>query len=491
MSAGGRGGGLVFNTFLQNLVMERNLWLRRQLDPRRDIDAECGHPETILPNDFKRSFLRGDIAKRVVTVMPEESWSESPQIFETEDETETEFEKTWTQLEKDFHIFSILQRADILSGIGRFGILLLGIDDGLDLGQPVAALSPTGETIGDAAHQLLYLRPFDEDLVQINKWEVDTKNPRYGLPTEYSIRFEDTTNLSAIPGSSSTGTLAPAGMTSRVHWSRIIHLADNRTSSDVYGLPRMEVVFNRLLDLRKIAGGSGEMFWKGGFPGISLEAMLNENESVDIDIEDVKKQMEAYMNGLQRYLALTGMQAKSLGTQVADPGPHIEAQIKLISMAIGVPWRVFVGSEAAQLASEQDSRAWYRRLARRRSEYLTPYVLLPFVERLIAFGVLPEPAEVRVDWPDLNTLSEQDKATVAEKQTNAISKYVQAGADLLMPPFHFLTLVLGMPDDEARAVLDEAEEAALEESQLRPQPPAPAPAPGQRNGRPTQTQTRR
>jgi hypothetical protein len=226
------------------------------------------------------------------------------------------------------------------------------------------------------------------------------------------------------------------------------------------------------LDLKKIVSGSGEMFWKGGFPGLSLETHPSIENAV-IDEEGIKKQVDDYQNGLQRYLALSGMAAKSLTPQVADPGGHVDVQIKLIAAALGVPWRVFVGSEQAQLASEQDTRAWNKRLTRRRNEYVTPFVVLPLIDRLQAFGVLPmvsEKNEVHVEWPDLHNPSEDEKAGVTEKKTNALAKYVQGGVDTLIPPFHYLTLILGMSDDEAQAVIDAATEQLDNEDGLLQQP---------------------
>ncbi len=435
---------------VQNILLERQAWLRRLLDPRRDLDKECGHPDDpIAVEDYKREFLRGDIAARVVSLFPEESWSDSPQIFETEDETETEFETAWEELEDQLNLYSMLQRVDVLSGIGRFGVLLLGMDDGLPLDQPALGVSENGEPAGNPQLKLLFLRAFDESLVAVKALQSDITSPRYGLPLTYQIHFTDTALGLPITAPSSTTTLQ------EVHWSRIIHVADNRTSSEIFGLPRMQKVFNRLLDVKKIAGGSGEMFWKGGFPGISLETMPGD-EAIEFDKEATKAQLDAYMNGLQRYIATIGMQAKSLNVQVADPGPHLEVQMKLIATAMGVPWRVFVGSEAAQLASEQDSKAWNKRINRRRQEYLNPFVISPFLKRLVMFGVLPEPQEIIIKWPDLNTLGNLDQSMVALNQSNALAKYVQAGADTLIPPFFYLTQVLGMKDDEARAIIDAA-----------------------------------
>lgn len=433
-----------------NVLLERTAWLKRLLDPRRDIDAECGHPETIEIKDYAKFYERGDVARRVVNLYPEESWSDSPEVLENEDDVETEFEEAWKQLAKDARVFHYLQRADIMSGIGRFGVLLLGLDDGKELKDPVDP--------AESGRQLIYLRPFEEYYVDIAVLENDPRNPRYGLPQSYNIQFADTGSSSTSGGTKQI----KSGNTLNVHHSRVIHLADHRQNSDVYGRPRMEVVMNRLLDLRKIAGGSGEMFYKGGFPGLSLQS-LDPEGNVTFDKEATQEQMDKYMNGLQRYIALVGMEAKSLAPQVADPGPHAELQLKLIAISMGVPWRVFIGSEQAQLASGQDMKAWNQRVNRRREEYCTPFILRPFIDRMMEVGVLPQVEDYDVKWEDLNSPSDQEKADVTEKRTNALAKYVQSGSDTMIPPFHFLTLILEFSDDEANAIIEAAEERLADE----------------------------
>jgi hypothetical protein len=443
---------------VRNAFTSRQEWLRKLVDPRRDLDSECGYPKSLSIQDYYQLWLRGDMAARVVSVIPEETWSQDPDVYETEDEEETEFETAWLELNKRMSIFSYLCRADILSGIGRFGVVLIGLDDGEPLDLPVSGMMLEADEGGEGSaqeRQLLFLRPLDESLVTVKALETDFTNPRYGQPLSYRIQFADTSLESSITKSVD------------VHWSRIIHIADNRANSEIFGIPRMERVFNRLLDLRKITGGSGEMFWKGGFPGYSLEtAPSKDGEDIELDVDATKKQMEDYMNGLQRYIATVGLQVKSLAVEIADPRPHVEVQLRAIAAALGVPWRVFVGSEAAQLASEQDTKTWNRRLTRRRLDYVNPFIVRPFIERLVAVGVLPPLAEENslcVDWPDLNSPSDLEQADVASKRTDALAKYVQSGVDTLMPPFLYLTLILGMDDEEARAVVDAAEEQIGEE----------------------------
>lgn len=448
----------------------------------RDVDSECGHPLAIQQQDYDLLWARGDMANRVVCLYPEESWSEPPEVYETEDEEKTAFEMALDEMLKEIPLWTYLQRADILSGVGRYGILLLGFDDGLELSQPVAgvdekdsplpppakrpvknALSneeeeteppvPTTE-LEKPKRKLLYVRPLEERIVKITALEADVRNPRFGLPKTYQLTFMDTDENAPIgsDGKIPNGTLT-------VHWSRVIHLADNRTNNEVYGTPRMKKVFNRLLDLKKIVGGSGEMFWKGGFPGISLESNVGAEEDIEFDAEGAKKQLRDYMEGLQRYIATVGMQAKSLTVQVADPLPHLNAQIQLIAAAMAVPVRVLMGSERGELASSQDMVTWNKRLNKRRVDYINPFMLKPLLDRLIKVGVLPQPGAEGyiIDWVDLNTPSPTDKANTAQKISDAMAKYVQSGSDVLMPPFHFLTLVVGLDKGEAESVIEAAE----------------------------------
>lgn len=420
-----------------------------------DIDKECGYPAVIETHHYEKFFTRGDIAQRVVSLFPTESWEDDPEVYENESDTETEFEKAWKLLLDTFYPFSVLQRIDIMSGVGRYGVLLLGFGDGQTLATPVSGVSVDGKpsTTNTAKNELIYLRPFDETFVTISELETDVSNPRFGKPKIYRVSFA--TDKGQVAGQSNENVLD-------VHWSRIIHVADNRYNSEVYGQPRMKLVYNRLLDLRKLAGGSAEMFWKGGFPGLSIEAMPQvAGEEIEFDEKSIAEQVEKYQAGLQRYLGITGATAKSLAPNVADPTAAITAQLKLIATAMAVPWRILIGSEAAQLASEQDSRAWSRRINKRRLSYINPDLLRPFINRLIDAGALPRPKAYIIDWPGLNESEGKEKAEIAQLQSTAMASYVSSGCDVLMPPFQYLTLVLGFTDEEANAAIDEAEDNLL------------------------------
>lgn len=438
--------------YINNISTLRSQLMTKVLDPRRDIDLECGYPKEVTIEQYRLMFDREAMAKRVVTVFPEESWAMDPEVYESEEAaTETEFEGVWNKFKEDKNVYSILERADVLSGIGRFGIILLGLDDGKPMDQPVEGVPLDGSmegVEGGTERQVLYMRVFPEDYVTVKQRDVDPNSPRYMQPTLYDINVETVT----IPSGQTFSTQRSLS----VHWTRIIHLADNRESSEVYGTPRMKVLFNRLYDIRKLAGGSAEMFWKGAFPGFSLEVDPS-LQGATLDADSIRDAMEDYQNGLQRYIALQGIKVNPLLPQVTDPNPHLDAQINLICIALGVPKRVFEGSEEAKLASSQDKKTWNGRVDRRRRRYLTPHVLRPFVDRLIAAKVLPNPADgYKVDWPDLNAPSDQERADVLEKVVNALAKYIQGSVDQLIPPEEFLGIFMGMDKEEIDAILKKA-----------------------------------
>jgi len=451
---------------IQNTSLFRSALLQKLTGTTRDIDGECGYPTSITAQDYHNQYERNGIAARVVDVWPEESWAVPPDIIEDESpDVETEFEKAWKELDKKLHLLSFLSRADKLSGVGRFGVLLLGVDDGLDLSEPIEGVSETGEmTRTSVERNLIYLRAFDESVVTIKATEQDPTNPRYGQPTIYSVDFTSGTDTSIITST-------------QVHWTRIIHLADNRQMSEIYGVPRMKKTYNRLLDVHKILSGSGEMYWKGAFPGYSFE-VEGDDGTVELDKTSLREEMENYMNGLQRYLALTGVSVKSLAPQVADPSGHLQAQMDAIAFALGIPKRILFGSEQAQLASGQDAKTWNKRVKRRQEEYVTPMVIRPFVDRLIAIGVLPEPVEYQVVWTDLQSLTEAERAEIAEKWAVALSKYVAGNVEAVLAPDEFFGLFGGLEPEQIQQI-QKGLEGFLAEHPPEPEPvPEPIPPQG-------------
>lgn len=475
-----------------NTVMARSQLMSKILDPRRDIDDECGYPKTTAEIEarecYRTLFEREAVASRVVKVFPVSAFQVTPKVYESEDaETITEFEEAWDDLprqvrgKKSYYkgeegnpILNYLCRADIQSGAGHYGVILVGIDDGRDLREP-ADMRPekkedeeetprpseprTARATGNAESEkrkITYLRVFPEWQADITRIDDDITSPRYGQPLEYNLSFVDPHSQRFTASGTTTNTRT-------VHWTRVVHIC----AEEVFHVPKMKPVLNRLLDIRKLYSGSAEMYWKGAFPGYTFETDPSLGGDVEFNVEAARDTVENLVNGLQRYSILNGLSMKGHPPQVVDPTPQINTQIEAICIELDIPKRKFVGSERGELSSSQDEGDWNDRLRQYMNGHLTPNVFVPFIDRLIALFVLPEPEDgYTVWWPDLATQTENEIAQVALTKTQAAAAYIAGQVNTLVPEIDFLTSFLGMEDAEAQEMLEEAEKAAEEQMKV-------------------------
>ena len=417
---------------LSSVLVERATLMSRlgmSYGTTRDIYTALGYVKAPVFEDYYARYKRQDIAKRIVTAYPKACWRKKPIITETEDK-ETEFEKKWAELVTQRKVLTYLSRIDVISGIGQYGVLLLGFDDGKLAEEPV-----------ESASELLYLKPFMQSNADIVDWEVDIHDERYGLPKVYQLQAS-TANQVGI-------------QSQRVHYSRVLHIAEEPGEDDVYGTPRLESVLNRLQDLELVAGGSSEMFWRGAFPGYGFKA----DEKAQLTAQSfaaLQDEIEEYLHGLKRYIRTQGFDIENMSVQVADPKSHVNILLDLIAGATGIPKRILVGSERGELASSQDEKAWNDRIDERRKDHVENNIVRPFVDKLIQVGVLPEPADnYSVDWPAIHVMSDKEQAEVSGIKTEALTKYAMSpGADMIVPPEIFLQRFLGFTKDEVEQMMD-------------------------------------
>jgi len=445
-----------------NQLMSRSKYLNKNLDDRRSINDDCGYPDNPdIDSHFLPLYEREGVARRTVNIYPDECWKSIPSVFETDDtDEETEFEKAFGELgkslmgEEDHYnpedsghpLWEYLHRLDIVSGIGRYGVLLLGFDDSEDFSKEV---QPRNGKI-----KLVYVRVFHEANAQITKLDENKNSSRYGQPVEYSL---STTNVSSVTDSETSVDAM------KVHWTRVIHVADTLVTNELYGTPRLKSNLNRQLDLRKLYGGSAEMYWRGAFPGLALQTNPNMDPDYVIDRTALKDNMENFFNSLQRYSLLEGLEANMLAPTVVDPSPQVAVQIDAICIDIQCPRRIFTGSERGELASSQDSEAWEGRLKSRRTEYITPKIIVKVINRLIKVGILPVPPEgFKVAWEETQQLSEELQAKIAEIKTKAIAAYLQGDGSNLIAPEDFLTRILGFTGEETQEILDATEKYLID-----------------------------
>lgn len=456
-------------TNLTNLVQRMAQRRQGELDKRRDLAAEAGWPKDPTVDDFNDLYLTDGYAARVVEVMPLESWQVQPLVYETEANTVTKFERAWDEMSSQINgqlgiyggqygspIWEAMMRADILSGIGTFGIILLGLDDSDALETPVV-IRP------GVTRRLAYMRTLSESQVRIEKYDEDPSSPRFGMPELYAVNLLDPSNerTQTFRG----GLDNPALVNTIVHWTRILHIADNRMSSEFFGEPRCKQVLPFIMNLRKIIAGGAEMFYKGGWPGIFFSTNPALGSDVSVDMDSFRDQMEQYENSLKKWLFGQGTTAQQLMPGIADPMNHILSNIEGICIRLAMPKRIFLGSERGELASTQDDQAWNDRVALRQKTHLIPNMIVPFCERLIVLGVLPLPKALSIHWPDLESQTAAQKADVASKRIDGLARYINGQVNQLMSRRWMLVNEMHLTDDEADECLAEADAEAAQMEQ--------------------------
>lgn len=400
--------------------------LGQQYGGDRDIYQALGYKTILDYNDFWNQYSRQDIAKAIIDRPVKATWQGQLELIESEDAEKTTFEKAWYELNKKLKLRSLLARVDRLTGIGRYGVLLLGLDDVEGTEGFAKPVSVSGK------RELLYVKPFGENSAKIDEYVKDPNNPRYGMPLIYSVQVADV----ASGGSS----------TVKVHYSRMIHILEDHLESEVMGIPKLEAVFNRLYDLEKLVGGDAEMFWRGARPG--YQGTVDKDYSMTQTTKnDLKEQIDEYENGLRRILINEGVDLKSLAQQIADPTGHLDIQLTMISAVTGIPKRILSGSERGELASTQDSGEWKTYVQSRREDHAEPHIIRPFTDRLIELKILPKPesGDYKVDWLDLFSISEKERVDIGKSRANAIREYTtNPMAEAVIPPDAFFEFCLGL-----------------------------------------------
>jgi len=421
--------------------------LGQSFDDNRKLYDACGYPHTLTYERFKGRFLRQDIAKRIVRAYPDASWRGFPSVYETQDDSrDTQFEKDWDRVLQQVDVFHYLHRADVLAGIGNYSVIFCGFDDR-------NAKTPDKPVVGKVG-KLLYMQPFSQQNAEIKKRYIDTSKKSFNHPEQYELSLTEDSQLATDSTQDSTMKTGKK----LVHASRVIHVpSDGLTESDIFGTPRLECVYNRLQDIETIVAGSAEMFWAGAFPGIAFEAASEAELPNEDDLED---EIEDYIQGLTRYLRLQGIQAKQLTPQIESPKEHFAVQIQCVSAGTGIPARIILGTEEARNAGDQDDTHFNDRVQERRESFVEPVIINQLIDKFTDIGLLSPTSEENghgVDWPDLESLDDRDKAELGKTQISIISEYLKhAGADELLPPMHLLTKIMGYEKEEAEDILKDA-----------------------------------
>lgn len=412
---------------------------------RASLDAALGYIDRLTYADYAAEYARNALAAAVINRPVLDCWIAWPTVYETK-EGDTAFELAWEAMQQRLMVWSRLARVDRLASVGEYAVLVVGTTNG---GKNMS--QPPGRG-GDLA----YLGIYDQAHARIVDTDADPESPRYGMPTSYGIT---TTNY--VGGK-------PQTQEQIVHWGRVIHIVEGALSSDLFGVPRLRVIYNRLMSSEMLSGGAAEMFFRGAFPGLVLRATGDTRLSVD-EVKAIRDHMSTYTTNLDRVVLLEGLDLVALSPQVSSPAEHDDVITRHIAAAADIPQRILLGSERGQLASDQDERAWANTIAARRLQYIEPMLIRPLIDRLIDLAVLPRPTVgYNVSWVPYAQMSPTEQAEVGLRHANALATYVSApGIEDLMPPDMFLRREIGLSDADVALALKATEDAQAQEQETQ------------------------
>jgi hypothetical protein len=376
---------------------------------KRDLYDALGYERNPNFDTYFSLYSRNEYAGRIVDLPAEDTWRKPPIISDGDSSTDKEENRTpfiqaFIDLSGKLRLWHYFQRADKLAGIGRFGLLVMGLPGNAET-----------EYTGKAPGAVMYLAPYSEGEVSVIKKYTDAQNPKFGRPEIYQITVDD--------GDGKTRQI-------KMHASRVIHIADGKLQSEVYGTPRLERVLNRIFDTEKVLGGAAEAAWITAFKGLVF-ALRDGYEFPDKTVsgKDAQKELldeiDEYMHGFKRYMRTSGVDVNELGSDtIPDPSGLSKEIIKALSAGSNIPARILVGSESGELASSQDQSTWAGQIASRQTDFAEPEMLRAFIDWCISHGVLPAPSsgEYSVLWESIFELTDKEKAEVAQRNADALFK---------------------------------------------------------------------
>ena len=377
----------------------------------RDLYQVFGYERNPDHKNFVAKYLAQDVARRVIDKPVEDTWTDAPII-----EGANGFKEAWDTLVKEHDIYHHLAKVDKFAGLGAFALLVIGIDDGRRLSDPVIHVA------GGTRHKIIYLQPYLEGSCAVETYDTNENSPRFGKPLTYRVS----------PGDVRSVLQAGSGNTLRertafiVHYTRVLHLADNTLENPIFGYSRLRAVNNILDDILKVAGGSAETFWLAANRGLQVD-VDKEMELDPDDAELLSQEIEEYQHQLRRVIRTRGVKVHNLGSDIADPRGAFAVLVSLLSAATGIPQRVLMGAEAGQLASQQDRANWAIVLASRIALWAEPTVLKPFIKTLVGMNVLPDPGiSLKVTWPETFKMNPLERGQTSAQQARSITNVARA-----------------------------------------------------------------
>lgn len=409
--------------------------------------------ESPTVEQFYGAYLRNAYARAVCDMPVQATWRDPPKIVDKGEEsegTDTEFEQAVQEQADELRVFHYMKRADVLSGIGEYGLLVLEFDD-------ISSHTDFEQEVDDP-DELTGVKVYSQASVE----EIVVGGPgsgRWGEPMTYTLDLSDENDEVTHNGPDELD----------VHHSRVIHIpSEGMLDDEIRGTPRLQPIWNNITDIEKALGSAGELAYRASAWGLNIN--IDSDYQLDDGGEAQDEHLQRWYYGLEPFLKTQGAdEVQSLGGEEINPKLVIDPNIEAISAEKGIPQSVLKGNETGEMATEQDLKEWYGHVGSRRTEHVSPQIVQAFYDRQLRYGTLPAPAGQDPE-KDVGGF-ESEWESLAEEDPKGIAEVKQIRAEVL-ETWPEIEMVLTM--DQQREWIDEGtlpseiDDLGIPESELDP-----------------------
>lgn len=395
-----------------------------QLDAKSpDLYAQFGYQQSLCFDDYLNAYQRNPAATAAVDKLLRKCWQEAPRIKElregedeANDDKPTAWEKTVSDLFRSLKLWGKVREADKRRMIGRFSAVILRIADGREVSQPAGS------------GKLADIIPVYEGQLRVTAWDSDLNSQNFGLPAMYQYRTR-------LPEGNHVDTQGQPEKWKDVHPSRVVIHCDGEVRDMFDSVPLLRSGFNRLADLEKISGSSGESYRKNA--SRTLVFKFDRESDVadavksaygnDAKVSDVLDEKARDMNtSIDASAVMQGGDLNTLQVTVADPtGPWTVAANEFAA-SVGIPFTILFGQQTGRLASAEDQKDWAMTAMSRQSGDIDPFIDR-LLHRLMQIGAIPAMELFCIEWCDLLAPSDSEKFDNAAKLATINKTMVEAG----------------------------------------------------------------
>ncbi|WP_417285056.1 anti-CBASS protein Acb1 family protein [Comamonas sp.] len=375
---------------------------------------QYGYSEQVSFEMLYAAYERGGAGHGAVHRLLDVCWLKLPRIKQPNSDKKSPWEVKTGKVLRSIRAWSKFKDLDRRNLVGRYAAVIYRVADSKTLDQPL-----------ERATKLVDLIPLSENQIKVTKWHADQDAENYGTPAMFQYR------QISPPGTETEG--RPEKWAD-VHPSRVQILAEGAVGDFYDGVPLLRAGFNRLVDLDKIAGGSGESFLKNSARTIVFKYEAGATPQAipgpdGVETKSVRAAHEEQARALNRStdaaVVMQGGDATTLQTSISDPtGPWTTAANEFAA-SVRIPFTVLFGQQTGRLASDEDKSDFANRCSSRQEFELTP-MLEEFITRMQAAGLI-EAGDFEIEWPPVNAPTEENKADLLGKMTAAMQQAYQSG----------------------------------------------------------------